>query len=433
MILYILCPNNETLQQTEQKYKDFKWARPLLLPPLNKDLPVFENSAYEIIDSLRSEWIDKDYVGTLSFRFQEKISLEHLLKKCSDQRYDYVHFFVNEDRSARNSGISNHGDNFGEAWDVLKANFFPSIRTYEVVECVSNYWMSRPRLMLEFIEWHRTVLAYAKSCSLFYSEAFYGSGKLSKDELLSIWNKPYYPLLPFVLERFSALFFANHSDCFLEQNIILRTLPKCILFCLGTENDFVDVKHNALPFLHNRSKIVYIESEPETELSNLRKSLFRHMNDEFDYTFVFSGQVRVFCAWKRIMSALLCPDTAHSNLYYLGFCPLNQDRSKWSYDNMHVYSSDSKNFWQTCKLTNVVYGGGIAFQHGNKFYEELVLSKSDGTLSDYLWQRNENSVGIFPQFVLPHKENDTEMLKFCNSRFTSLQWYARSLHWRGFT
>jgi hypothetical protein len=425
-LIYILCPTRDIFLQTQEKYKEFEWARPLLMPPLDKDIPIFENAAYTIIKSLEPEWIGKEYVGTLAYKFEEKISRDDVLLKIGEKKYDYVHFFVRENRSARNSGISCHGDGFEVAWDLLKNNFFS--RSREVVECASNYWMCRPRLMLEYIKWHEQVLRFAKSNEIFYKEAFY-NGKLTRDELFNIWGKPYYPFLPFVLERFSVLFFVNHNDCSFEQYLITRKCPKCILLCFGErEEDFVDIKHNALPFIHNDSKLVFVHATPDTELSSLRATLFTYKNDTFDFAFVFSGKIRVTCVWKRMMSALLSPQTAHSNLYYIGFSPLNHDLSKWSYDDLHVYSSSSKFNWQTCELSNVVYGGGIAFEHGNIFYDELMKTEGDGTLSHYLWERKGRTVGIFPQLVIPHvrKESQAQVVKFCNSRFSSLEWYVKT-------
>jgi hypothetical protein len=427
-LIYILCPSRDILLKTQEKYKKFEWARPLLMPHLDNDIPIFENAAYTIIKSLEPEWIEKEYVGTLSYKFEEKILLEDVLSKIGEKKYDYVHFFVREDRSACNSGISCHGDDFEVAWNLLKENF--SSKSYEIVECASNYWMCRPRFMLEFIKWHCRVVDFAKSNQVFHKEAFYCVGTLTTSELERIWGKPYYPLLPFVLERFCVMFFVHHKECFFEQNIILRNCPTCLLVCIGErEKDFVDIKHNSYPFLHNNSKFVFLHATPETELSALRETLLKYKDTTFDFTFIFSGKIRVACSWFRMMSALLSSKTPHSHLYYIGFCPLTHDLSKWSYDNLHVYSSCSKLNWLTCELSNVVYGGGIAFSHGNIFYDELLKTKGDGTLSHYLWERKGRTVGIFPQLVIPHvpSEMQTQVVKFCNSRFNSLEWYVKTL------
>jgi hypothetical protein len=454
IVLYLLCPDEETLEITKSKYKEINWLYPICMPKLNTVLPIFENAVYKILLELKNQWEFADFVGTLSWNFESKVKLlgiESTLK-CKSQ-YDFVPFWVIRDRSAVNSGISNHGDNFGTAWSYLKYRnrFINIIMNKEVVECGSNYWMCRPYLMVEFIEWHRKNLMFAnENFELFSSEAFYPAGNMNGTKMIQIWGKPFYPLLPFVFERFNIMFFANHSNCILENSLIVSegncrelcnsTIQKHTLFCIGERNeDFIDIKHNALPFIHHSSNINFTCSKENEEMQMIRKTLISYTqsnqsntgNDE-NLFFLFTSPIRVICVWKRMLMTLNSPITPYSDLYYLGFCPLTDNGTHWNYNNLHVFPTSPLD--ESCKLNKVVYGGGIAFR--KSMMEELLNSTENGSLSDYLWKRKKVSIGIFPQFVVPHVTGTNEycknvMLKFCNPKFTSYQFYNKSLCWNG--
>ena len=452
IILYVLCPNPEALDLTKQKYKGFEWAFPILMPPLNKDIPIFENKVYELLGEKerQEEWETADFVGTLSWNFEKKISIKSVQdafeNKCN---FDFVPFFVHKNRSALNSGISNHGDYFGLAWSYLKERTGLSSHQIhnEVVECASNYWMCRPKFMIDYIAWHRQLLKYAKEkMDIFSVDAFYPAGKLSKQDLFTIWGKPFYPLLPFVFERFSTMFFANYAiycnnnkPCLIENSLIVpennnntvSTIKRYSIFCVGNRiEDFIDIKHNAYPFIHHDSEMYFKSASPQTEMQAIRLLLSAYaeeckVNDMF---FLFTGPIRVLCSWKKLIHVLNAPTTPFSDFYYLGFAPLSDDATLWSYNNLITYPCEEG---EACKLNKVVYGGGIAFR--KTFWDELVTSTDYGTLSDFLWKRKTLSFGIFPQFVIPHYESNEEssLQKFCNPKFSSFNQYCKSIGWYG--
>ena len=438
-ILYILCPNSQILEATRLKYNRFAWARPLLLPPLSNELPIFENAAYKIIESLRDEWEKADHVGTLSWKFESKISLKALEHDLTNKKlFDFVPFFVNRDRSAVNSGISNHGDDFGRAWSALKEKAGYTADNNEVIETCSNFWMCTPRLMTRYIEWHTALLKFAteERNDLFAANAFYPAGSLTGEKMKLIWGKTYYPMLPFVFERFSAMFFANYENVYFENFLVVSSSLKKIAFlCIGgREDDFIDVKHNVLPFVHHESMMLYVPaSKPELEMTCIQKyfKAYKEILYSNDLFFLFTGSIRVSCVFKKVLNVINSPNIPYSDLYYVGFSPLSSDRSMWTYKGLQSFECPSSPETEAIKLNNVVYGGGIAFR--KSFYKEL--EQCDhlewGTLSEFLWNRKKNTVGIFPQFVLPDSNNCDEMLKFCNPRFYNIRYYMKSNSWNG--
>jgi len=58
--------------------------------------------------------------------------------------------------------------------------------------------------MFLFNIWHRDVLAYP----LIYRDSNYTSF-LTKAELVTLWSKPFYPMVPFIMERMNRAFFTG--------------------------------------------------------------------------------------------------------------------------------------------------------------------------------------------------------------------------------
>jgi len=433
-----LCPDSQTLEATKLKYNCFAWARPLMLPPLSNELPIFENAAFKIIEDLRDEWEKADHVGTLSWKFESKISLEALEHDFTIKKlFDFVPFFVNRDRSALNSGISYHGDDFGRAWSALKKKAGYTADSNEVVETCSNLWMCTPRLMTQYIKWHAELLKFAieERSDLFAIDAFYPGGSLNGEKMKQIWGKTYYPLLPFVFERFSAMFFANYQNLYIENFLVVTSssLKKIAVLCIGgREDNFIDVKLNVLPFVHHESVLLYAPAyKAESEMTCIQKYLtaYKEILQSNDLFFLFTGSLRVSCVFKKVLNLIYSPNIPYSDLYYVGFAPLSSDCSMWSYKGLESFTCPLSPGTESCKLDRVVYGGGIAFR--KSFYKELEQSEEWGTLSDFLWKRKKNTVGLFPQFVVPDSNNSDEMLKFCNPRFLSIEFYKKSNLWCG--
>ena len=69
--------------------------------------------------------------------------------------------------------------------------------------------MTTPELMKRFIDWHINVcLPLLLKHSFSFNKYNYG-GTLTSNDLINIWGKPYYPNIPFILERINLSFFYN--------------------------------------------------------------------------------------------------------------------------------------------------------------------------------------------------------------------------------
>jgi hypothetical protein len=64
--------------------------------------------------------------------------------------------------------------------------------------------------MKQFIDWYlNTALPIVKTHPLIMTNAYYYRGTLSTEELQKLCGVPFYPLLPFILERLNPCYFNN--------------------------------------------------------------------------------------------------------------------------------------------------------------------------------------------------------------------------------
>jgi hypothetical protein len=203
--IYILCYSKETLEKAQNEFRKYHWARPVLLE--NQDAS-FENVFYKQLATL-DDWDHLDMVGTLGHSAHAKMDVYKLycyLESGAWSDFDYVHFLKGED-TVFSTTSNGHGPLFRETWEVLEEKFGTE---WKPPEGYCNYWMCRPAAMKKFIEWNKQVLDYCFATPLFMKDSNY-YGKLSKDDLVRLCSVPYYPILPFVLERFNIMFFEPYK------------------------------------------------------------------------------------------------------------------------------------------------------------------------------------------------------------------------------
>jgi hypothetical protein len=165
---------------------------------------------------------DLDYIGTLSHSCAEKINLKYLdafLREFKGNN-DFIHFFSFPHR-AINHGQDNH-PGFEKTWKELCQRIPGSDIELQNLAC--NYWMCKPDLFLSFVQWMYTlVIPESLKIQRMYLPSHY-KGKLKPEELRRLWGRPYYPMAPFVLERFSYQFFRKKQCLLLDfsHNSIMK-------------------------------------------------------------------------------------------------------------------------------------------------------------------------------------------------------------------
>jgi hypothetical protein len=206
--VYILCASPTILARTIPRYARFPWAKPILMK--YQDV-TFENAFWKQMLELYNEWKDCELVGTMSAFAHLKLRLDHVdrfLKRIASTRIastriastriTYYHF-LDKRRPVQSDG---HPNLMRIYHDVLRQL---QLRPTSSAHC--NYFVCSPEKMVGFIHWfHERLLPAVLAHPLAMTNAHY-RGKLKPAQLLALCKVPYYPHVPFVLERMNKCFF----------------------------------------------------------------------------------------------------------------------------------------------------------------------------------------------------------------------------------
>ena len=209
IIIYVLCANEERLAYARNIYGDIPWAKPILMK--YQDV-TFENTFWRQLLEIKDEWFGCDMIGTISPSAPNKISLDRInevIHTPSLWSSGYVHFM--------DLGIPICNNNHPYLLDIV-SDVCKHLKLAVPTENICNYWMCTPAKMLRFIDWFETqakpaVLSHPKVMT----DSFYNGrgkeygGKLSSDVLMKLCGVPYYPHVPFVIERLNKAFFDADS------------------------------------------------------------------------------------------------------------------------------------------------------------------------------------------------------------------------------
>ena len=85
--------------------------------------------------------------------------------------------------------------------------------------------MCKPDLFMGFAQWmQQTVIPKCLTIPEMFRDAHYGQGALQPSALVALWGRPYYPLAPFVLERFTLQYFRNHKTLLIPKALLERRI-----------------------------------------------------------------------------------------------------------------------------------------------------------------------------------------------------------------
>ena len=202
--IYILCHTKERLESAATIYAKYPWAYPILMK--YQDFS-FENAFWQQLLEIQDDWASSEFVGTLSWSAHRKTNIGLIHKHLTEGLYagrSYVNF-TDTGVPVRAAGISRYHPRFSEIWDdVTKALYID-----DVTENSCNYWMCTPDLMKGFIRWHAEICRpLLVGHPLIFTDAKYG-GAMTEQELMALWSMPYYPHVPFIMERLNKAFFDN--------------------------------------------------------------------------------------------------------------------------------------------------------------------------------------------------------------------------------
>ena len=207
IIIYVLAYNTNSYNLAKQHYSKYKWAKPILMKYQDY---TFENAFWKQLLEISDEWEKCDMVGTISYKAYKKIDLKKMNNIIMNKLY-YPKKFVSFMKSKNTlfNDISHSETDFKTLINYMSRSLNNSF-DYNISYC--NYWMTTPSLMKQFIEWHiNKCLPILLKHPYSFNNSKY-NGNLDDSTLLKLCGRPYYPNIPFILERINLLFFINNNN-----------------------------------------------------------------------------------------------------------------------------------------------------------------------------------------------------------------------------
>ena len=207
--IYVLCHTKERFDDALLRYAEYPWAVPVLMK--YQDC-TFENAFWKQLDELKEEWLSCKLVGTLGYTAFKKINLnmvDRIIREQIRLKNEYYHFMETE-HTARLVHLTQN--------KIVK-DVLGQIRMPPPNNAYCNYWMCTPTKMDGFLTWYDTILKpVVLTHPLIMTDSGYKSS-LSVSELRALCGVPYYPQVPFVIERLNICFFKKPQT--FESNIYI--------------------------------------------------------------------------------------------------------------------------------------------------------------------------------------------------------------------
>jgi hypothetical protein len=216
IVVYVLCYHDISFARAHEEYGSFPWARILRLDGISKYL---EGVMYlDVLESLRHEWGDADYVGTLSWKARDKINIPDMHELCVRAAGADVIALMPCSRRLLEQATSQHA-RFGEVWTGVleRLGYAPGDATDPSIPAFfCNYWLAPPRRMDEYCAFYRRAVAVletegALQDALWSDSGYANWGTLSRERCVRMYGVPYFPYHAFMCERLPCFFFWKHA------------------------------------------------------------------------------------------------------------------------------------------------------------------------------------------------------------------------------
>lgn len=218
ILFYILCFDDSSELYIQQNLPPVMKpvSKILRLPPNNKYLEFYFFSHYLL--SHQEEWQDMDYVGSLSWKYQQKIppiNLYIIEKKIKQFHPDLFSFYNVKTPLLHTAEICH--PSFKKCWNALFQSLGYTEKEYNTTRFPSffcNYWIAKSSVLHDFAVFASSLIQHIESTpslqELLYTDSNY-KGNLSTEQLLNLFQKPYYPMICFILERVICFYAYHHK------------------------------------------------------------------------------------------------------------------------------------------------------------------------------------------------------------------------------
>jgi hypothetical protein len=214
-IIYVLCASEKLRLQHRHVWERYPWARLVVMK--YQDV-TFENAFWKQLQEIHDEWKDCGMVGTIACTAYKKIDIcqvDREIAWVTRLGLEYHHF---RDTKVPIERTPCTHPNFKKIYSDIRTKLGLGSST-TCAYC--NYFMCKPEHMCRFIDWYHEHLRPAVvSHPLSMTDALYKNPTLGQQQLLRLCGTPYYPHVPFVIERMNKCFF----DTFIHRKQPLANL-----------------------------------------------------------------------------------------------------------------------------------------------------------------------------------------------------------------
>lgn len=233
ILIYILYHNHESYKLA-LNFKKFKWAK------LRKiySSKYFESNIFLYLDNNRNEWINKKFVGILTYNSYKKVKLfdiDLLAKKYHN--YDLIPFnnYYNNPLLVVSEYYHPSFINIWEKLLLLMNYDINDILSLKIPAFYNNYWMAKPEWIIKYIDFYKKVIYIMENNNdvknmLNQNSKYMGKLLEYPEILIKICSRPYYTFHPFIIERLPCFFFWVHKAKIYQPNRIKDPLLNLVNF-----------------------------------------------------------------------------------------------------------------------------------------------------------------------------------------------------------
>lgn len=223
VIIYVLAPDEESLQHAKEQFASYSWARPILLPQTFW----LENIMYvSWLMKHKDEWIDADFVGTIAWSAPKKqpkvFDIQAIADNASAKGSDVVALLYRGDPLIATAEHYHPGFTMCwlETWRAMGHTDTVTLLHPSIQSFYCNYWMATPQLMerycrfMAYLDFKISVEPRLKS--IVWMDSRYQCrgpdiAKMPLEKKEALFGVAYYPQIVFVAERLICLFVAMYA------------------------------------------------------------------------------------------------------------------------------------------------------------------------------------------------------------------------------
>lgn len=221
IILYIICHDEQSKTEADALVRShYPYGKTVLVEPS----PYFESAVFDYLGKNYDEWINRDWVGIITYSFHKKTGQQiDILKSIQENESSDVityrnmrYYKVNCKKFLTHieGETYSHGPYlFLTIYHTMKRLGYTEkqIMDKNPPSFFCNWWVAKSIWMqryIKFIAKFKRVVEADQQLQEYLNENSYYPGNLSEDKLISLTGKPYYTFHPFVFERLPSHFFS---------------------------------------------------------------------------------------------------------------------------------------------------------------------------------------------------------------------------------